>query len=394
MIEPQAEAKPHRPRLQPGDDRKQLVIDPQRIAPRPQILTLEPIEQRIARRDDPGPAQRGVIAMGFQKRRRLQRGRAGVGNEHQPARPRRHPIAMHAQIELHDKIGAGQIRAGQICWIERTIAKQKTLHHMLRVSYLFRMTHPIPKAALITGAARRLGRATALALAGQGYTVAIHYHQSRADAETLAAAIAALGGGSVLLQADLAVESEVQALFPAAQAALGPIGILVNNASCFERDEWFDATRASWDAHFEPNLRAPFVLSQHFAQALPESAHGLIINLLDQRVWSLTPHFMSYTLTKAALWTLTQTLALALAPRIRVNGIGPGPALPSPRQTEAQFARQAASVPLRHATSPGEVAQAVLALLHLPSVTGQMLALDGGQHLQWSPTRSLLPPEE
>ena len=144
-------------------------------------------------------------------------------------------------------------------------------------------------------------------------------------------------------------------------------------------------TRASWAAHLEPNLRAPFVLMQRFAAALPAAAEGVVINLLDQRVWSLTPHFVSYTVSKAGLWALTQTMALALAPRIRVNGIGPGPALPSVRQSPQQFARQAASVPLGHGTGPEEVARAVLALLALPSVTGQMLALDGGQHLQWSP---------
>lgn len=256
------------------------------------------------------------------------------------------------------------------------------------------MFEPIPKTALITGAARRIGRAVALGLARQGYAIGIHFHHSRTEAVSLAVEIAALGVKAALLQADLGSEAETQSLFPAASAALGPIGVLINNASTFERDEWNDATRASWDKHFEPNLRAPFVLSQAFAATLPEQAMGLILNMTDQRVWSPTPHFMSYTLTKAALWTLTQTMALALAPRIRVNAIGPGPALPSPRQTDAQFARQAASVPLRHATSPEEVATAVLALVELPSVTGQMLALDGGQHLQWSPTRSLLPPEE
>ena len=177
-------------------------------------------------------------------------------------------------------------------------------------------------------------------------------------------------------------------------AALGPIGVLVNNASTFERDEWNDVTRASWDHHFEPNLRAPFILTQAFAKALPEAALGLVVNMVDQRVLSPTPHFITYTLSKSALWTLTRTMALALAPRIRVNAIGPGPVLPSPRQTDEQFARQARSVPLRHPTSPEEVADAVLAFLALPSVTGQILALDGGQHLQWSPTRSLLPPEE
>jgi NAD(P)-dependent dehydrogenase (short-subunit alcohol dehydrogenase family) len=168
-------------------------------------------------------------------------------------------------------------------------------------------------------------------------------------------------------------------------AALGPVGVLVNNASCFERDEWHDATRASWDAHMEPNLRAPFVLMQEFARLLPEGREGVVVNMLDERVWSLTPHFVSYTVSKAALWALTQSMALALAPRIRVNGIGPGPTVPSPRQSAAQFARQSASVPLRRASSPEEVARAVLAVLALPSFTGQMIALDGGQHLHWSP---------
>ena len=256
------------------------------------------------------------------------------------------------------------------------------------------MSPHLPRSALITGAARRLGRAIALRLAAEGFKIGIHYHHSEAEAASLAAEIVAQGGEAHLLRADLGSEAATQALFPAALQALGPIGLLVNNASQFERDEWNDATRADWDRHMEANLRAPFVLSQAFAQSLPEAAQGLIINITDQRVWSLTPHFMTYTLSKAALWTMTQTMALALAPRIRVNAIGPGPALPSPRQTDEQFARQAGSVPLRHSTSPGEVADAVVAFLNLPSVTGQMLALDGGQHLQWSPTRSLLPPEE
>ena len=161
--------------------------------------------------------------------------------------------------------------------------------------------------------------------------------------------------------------------------------MLVNNASVFERDEWDDATRESWDRHVEPNLRAPFVLTQAFARALPEGAEGAVLNMLDQRVWSPTPHFLSYSLSKAGLWSLTRQFALALAPRIRVNGIGPGPALPSPRQSAEQFARQNASVPLRHGTSPEEVARAALCVLALPAMTGQMIALDGGQHLQWSP---------
>jgi NAD(P)-dependent dehydrogenase (short-subunit alcohol dehydrogenase family) len=249
------------------------------------------------------------------------------------------------------------------------------------------MTIPatIPRTALVTGAGQRLGRAAAEALAGAGFAVALHCNASVAEAEAVAAGIEAQGGRAVVLRADLANEAAVASLLPAAAAALGPVGVLVNNASTFERDEWNDATRESWDRHMEPNLRAPFVLMQAMARALPADAEGAVINLLDQRVWSLTPHFVSYTVSKAALWALTQQMALALAPRIRVNAVGPGPALPSPRQTAAQFARQCASVPLGHGTDPAEIAAAVMALLALPSVTGQMLALDGGQHLQWGP---------
>ncbi|MBR0645918.1 SDR family oxidoreductase [Plastoroseomonas hellenica] len=250
----------------------------------------------------------------------------------------------------------------------------------------FPISASIPRTALVTGGARRLGRALALVLAGQGFDVAIHYADSAEAAEATAAEIRALGRRAVALRADLSREAETEALIPAA-AALGPLGVLVNNASTFERDEWHNATRASWDLHMEPNLRAPFRLIQLFAQQLPEVAEGVVVNMIDQRVWSLTPHFMSYTMSKAGLWAMTQTMALALAPRIRVNGIGPGPALPSPRQSEEQFARQCAGTPLRRGTSPEEIARALLAILSLPSMTGQMLALDGGQHLQWWPSR-------
>jgi NAD(P)-dependent dehydrogenase (short-subunit alcohol dehydrogenase family) len=242
----------------------------------------------------------------------------------------------------------------------------------------------IPRVALVTGAARRLGRAIALALADAGFAVAVHCHGSPEAAERTAADIQARGRRAIVLVADLADEAAARDL-PGRAAALGPVGVLVNNASVFERDEWHDATRASWDRHIEPNLRAPFVLMQEFARALPEPAEGAVINMIDQRVWSLTPHFVSYTASKAGLWALTQTAALAFAPRIRVNAIGPGPALPSPRQTAAQFARQCELAPLRRGTGPDEVARAALAILALPSLTGQMLALDGGQHLQWSP---------
>lgn len=245
-----------------------------------------------------------------------------------------------------------------------------------------------PGAALVTGAARRIGRAVALGLARDGWAVAIHYRASRDDAEALAERIEAEGGRAAPIAADLAREDEAQALLPAAARALGPIGCLVNNAALFENDLADTATRRSWDAHLETNLRAPFVLMQAFAAQLPAAAEGNVINMLDERVWSLTPYFVSYSVSKAGLWALTQSMALALAPRIRVNGIGPGPTLPSPRQTEEQFARQAAAMPLRRGATPEEIVAAVRFILASPAMTGQMIALDGGQHLGWAQPRA------
>jgi NAD(P)-dependent dehydrogenase (short-subunit alcohol dehydrogenase family) len=252
---------------------------------------------------------------------------------------------------------------------------------------------PLPKAALVTGAGRRIGRALALALAEDGFAVAVHYHRSRAAADGVVAAIRAGGGRAVALAADLGDENAVTALLPRAEAALGPIGVLVNNASVFFEDTVETATRESWEAHLSINLRAPFVLIQQFAARLPRQASGVVVNLLDERVWSPTPFFVSYTLSKAGLWTLTQTMALALAPRIRVNGIGPGPTLPSPRQSPAEFMRQCALMPLRRGTSPAEIAAALRFILQAPAMTGQMIALDGGQHLGWAQPQQPPPPE-
>jgi NAD(P)-dependent dehydrogenase (short-subunit alcohol dehydrogenase family) len=198
----------------------------------------------------------------------------------------------------------------------------------------------------------------------------------------------------VVLKADLAVEGESATLLPRAVEALGPLGCLVNNASVFVHDHVETASRESWDWHIEANLRAPLVLTQAFARALPETLGGAVVNLLDQRVWNLTPHFLSYTVSKSALWTLTRTLALALAPRIRINAIGPGPTLPSERQTEAQFAAQSASMPLGRGATPEEIAEGVRFLLTARSMTGQMIALDGGQHLGWAQPGQGARPEE
>lgn len=251
-----------------------------------------------------------------------------------------------------------------------------------------------PGAALVTGAAKRIGRAIAEDLAARGWAVAVHYNSSRADAEALVAAILDRGGRAVALQADLSRESEVDSLIPRAGAALGALTLLVNNAALFEMDKIDTVTRATWDAHIETDLRAPLVLCQAFARQLPPEAEGNIVNMLDQRVWKPTPYFLSYTVAKMGLWTLTRTLALALAPRIRVNGIGPGPTLPSRRQTPEQFARQCAATPLGRGTTPQEICEALRFVLAAPAMTGQMIALDGGEHLGWAlPSRGFIAQE-
>ncbi len=249
---------------------------------------------------------------------------------------------------------------------------------------------PTPMTALVTGAAHRIGRALALGLAADGWLVALHYHRSAEAAEALADEIAVMGGQAVTIGADLGHEAEVQSVMPRLMERIGPLGLLVNNASLFERDEAMTVTRASWDLHLETNLRAPFVLSQAFAAQLPDGQCGSIVNMIDQRVWSLTPNFTSYTLSKAGLWTLTQSLALALAPRIRVNAIGPGPTLASKHQTAEQFAEQCRLMPLQRGASLAEMSAALKFLLASPSMTGQMIALDGGQHLCWAPSTGLV----
>ena len=245
------------------------------------------------------------------------------------------------------------------------------------------MPPALPGTVLVTGAALRIGRVIALDFARQGWRVVAHYHRSEAEALDLVASIEAQGGRAVALQAELARERETETLVSRAVEAAGPLTCLVNNASPFENDTVETATRESWDLHLEANLRAPFVLIQHFARQLPDGVEGNIVNMLDQRIWRLTPNFVSYTVSKAGLWTLTRTMAQALAPRIRVNAIGPGPTMKSRRQSEAHFERQRRSTILGRGADPEEVCAAIRFLLGTPSITGQMIALDGGQHLAW-----------
>lgn len=246
--------------------------------------------------------------------------------------------------------------------------------------------------ALVTGAGKRLGRAIALYLAGRGHDVAVHYAASADDAEATVADIRALGRRAQAFQADLLDETQVQALIPAATEALGPLTVLVNNASIFEYDRIETSTREGWDRHLESNLRAPYVLTQAFARQCPPAhaddsgeprARGLIVNMIDQRILKLTPEFSTYTIAKMGLWALTQTAAQGLAPNIRVNAIGPGPTLRGARQSETHFARQRAATILGRGSNPDDITAALGFFLDSPGVTGQFIAVDGGQHLGW-----------
>lgn len=239
-------------------------------------------------------------------------------------------------------------------------------------------------AVLVTGGARRIGRAIATDLAENGFDVAIHASSSIEDAQALIESLTAAGGHAMALQADLTDAGQARTLVGRAAEALGrPIDILVNNASVFVDDAVGAIDDGVWDAHFDLHVRVPALLAGALADALPDDRHGLIVNMIDQRVWKPTPRFFSYTLSKSALWTATQTMAQALAPRIRVNAIGPGPTLKNPRQSDADFAAQADSVPLGHGPELAEFGATIRYLWDARSVTGQMIALDGGQHLAW-----------
>jgi NAD(P)-dependent dehydrogenase (short-subunit alcohol dehydrogenase family) len=236
-------------------------------------------------------------------------------------------------------------------------------------------------AALITGGARRIGRALVVAAADAGFDVAIHVRSVDDEAETAAAEVRTRGRKSAILACDLRKESATVALVGEAEAELGPVTLLVNNASVFEEDAFSDMNRASWDAHIETNLRAPLVLAQAFARRLPADREGLIVNILDQRVLNPSPDFFSYSLSKAALWDATRMLAQALAPRVRVNGIGPGPTLPSTHQDQAAFDAEARATLMGRPVPLSEIGLALRYLIDATSVTGQMIAVDSGQHL-------------
>jgi NAD(P)-dependent dehydrogenase (short-subunit alcohol dehydrogenase family) len=234
--------------------------------------------------------------------------------------------------------------------------------------------------ALVTGSARRIGRELALTAAHAGYDVVIHHHRSADAAAETVHEIEALGRRAVVAAADLADAAACRKLITAAPGALT---LLVNCASLFEDDAIATLTSEGWDAAMAANLRAPVLLAQAFAAALPEGSHGLVVNVIDQRVLRPTPQFFSYAVSKSALWAATQMMAQGLAPRIRVNAIAPGPTLPSIHQSPEAFAAETSAVILGHGATPPEIGQALAYLIDARSVTGQIIAVDGGQHLSW-----------
>ncbi len=239
-------------------------------------------------------------------------------------------------------------------------------------------------AALVTGASHRIGKHIALALGKSGYKVAVHYHGSKEAAQGVVNEIRSSGGTAISVQADLSNTDQIVTLVESAAELLqSPIDILVNNASIFEKDDIHSFTEKSWQEHHQVNLYAPLLLTQKMAIALPKDRYASVINFIDQRVLKLNPQYFSYTSAKAALWNATKTTAQALAPNIRVNAISPGPTLANIRQSQDEFVNEAAKVLLGHGPTLDEISAAVCFLLETPSMTGQMITLDGGQHLAW-----------
>ena len=235
--------------------------------------------------------------------------------------------------------------------------------------------------ALVTGAGRRIGRAIALALAGAGWDVAVHYRHAGAEAAEVVAAIAALGRRGVALQCELADEDAVRQLLPRAAAALGRVGCVVNNASLFDYDSVADFTPARLDLHMRANLSAPILLAQALHAATPAGRQAVVINLLDQKLYNLNPDFLSYTLSKAALLSATTMLAQALAPKVRVVGVAPGITMVSGDQTQENFSKAHENTPLGRSSTPDDVADCVCYVARARALTGTTLLVDGGQHL-------------
>ncbi|MEE9922543.1 short chain dehydrogenase [Brucella anthropi] len=236
---------------------------------------------------------------------------------------------------------------------------------------------------LVTGGARRIGKAIVEDLAAHGFPVAIHYNHSIDEGAALAASINEQGGKACVVRADLSSESDIRNLVQDASHQIGPIQLLVNNASLFEDDRIGQLDMTLWDKHFAIHLKAPVLLAEEMAKALPDGEEALVVNVIDQRVWKLNPNFFSYTLSKTALWNATRTMAQALAPQIRVNAIAPGPTLPSERQKPGDFEQQVEKLLLQRAPELSEFGRTVRYFWESRSVTGQMIALDGGQHLAW-----------
>ena len=237
------------------------------------------------------------------------------------------------------------------------------------------------RTALVTGGAQRIGRAIVEDLARNGWAVAIHYRTSRDAAAALAAGIARQGGSAAAVGGDLADIAGVSAIVTEAAGAIGPLTLLVNNASIFEKDGVGALDAALWQRQLAVNLGAPVFLAEAFARQLPADAEGNVVNLIDQRVFRPTPDYFSYQISKSALLTATEVLAKALAPRIRVNGIAPGPVLPSIHSTPERFACHVAELPLRRQPDLADFGRTVRYLVENRSITGQVIALDGGQHL-------------